>query len=95
MADVVHWQCIAFGRVQGVNYRARVFSAARLHGLVGSVRNLSDGTVFIDVQGPRGDVSAFLQDVSGTQGLSDATSVQRVAELPVTSCSIGFDILRD
>ena len=38
----VHWHCIAHGRVQGVNYRARVAEAAARHGVVGAVMNRPD-----------------------------------------------------
>ena len=90
----MHWHCLAFGRVQGVNYRARVLEAAERHGLAGRVANQSDGTVFIDVQGPLEVVEAFLRDVSGPRGLSHALVVQRVAELPVHPDLFGFEIVR-
>jgi acylphosphatase len=95
MPSVVHWQCVARGRVQGVNYRARVAEAGRRLGLVGSVANRPDGTVFIDVQGPREAVDAFLEDVSGPRGMSHAHAVDRVAEVPVSSELTAFTVLRD
>lgn len=88
----MHWHCIASGRVQGVYYRARVARAALRHGVVGSVRNLPDGTVFIDVQGIAAVVEAFLRDVSGPRDLSHAMSVQRVGEVPVSPDLVGFEI---
>ncbi len=91
----VHWHCLAHGRVQGVNYRARVAEAAHRHGVVGTVANRVDGTVFIDVQGPLEAVEAFLRDVSGPRGVSHARIVQRVAEVPVAPDLQGFEILRD
>ena len=95
MESLVRWHCIAAGRVQGVNYRARVADAACRHGLVGSVENRPDGTVYIDVQGPQGKVEAFLRDVSGARGCSYATSVRRVEDLPASPSLLGFEILRD
>lgn len=91
----MHWQCLASGRVQGVNYRARVAESARRHGLVGSVENRADGSVLIDVQGPRAVVEAFLRDVSGPSGLSHAHVVRRVAELPLSPDLLGFVIARE
>ena len=44
------------GRVQGVGYRAYTVDAARLEGLNGWVRNLSDGRVEVHVEG---DVDAL------------------------------------
>lgn len=95
MDSLVHWHCVAVGRVQGVNYRARVAEAALRHGVVGSVANRPDGTVFIDVQGPREVVEGFLREVSGPRGLSHAHAVRRVADLPFSPDLLGFDILRD
>lgn len=95
MVSLVHYHCVAHGRVQGVNYRARVVEAARRHGVVGTVANRADGTVIIDVQGPTKAVEAFLRDVSGPHGASDAHTVQRVAEVPVSPDLTGFEIQRD
>jgi acylphosphatase len=95
VSPLVHWHCLARGRVQGVNYRARVAEAARRHGVVGTVANRSDGTVFIDVQGTVEAVEAFLRDVSGPRGASHAHLVQRVAEVTVSPELVAFEILRD
>lgn len=92
---LVHWHCVAIGRVQGVNYRARVAEAARRRGVVGSVANQPDGTVFIDVQGPLEVVEAFLREVSGRRGLSHAHTVERVADVPVDVSLVDFEIQRD
>jgi acylphosphatase len=92
--SLVRWHCIAVGRVQGVNYRARVAEAAERHGLAGSVVNRPDGTVFIDVQGPKDVVELFLREVSGPRGSSYATSVRRIADVLVAPGLRGFDILR-
>jgi acylphosphatase len=94
VAVIVHWHCVARGRVQGVNYRARVAEAAHRHGVVGTVANRPDGTVFIDVQGPVAAVEAFLRDVGGPRGVSHADAVERVAEVAISSELVGFDILR-
>jgi acylphosphatase len=93
VASLVHWHCVARGRVQGVNYRARVAEAAYRHGVVGSVANRSDGTVFIDVQGSVEAVEAFLRDVSGPRGVSHAHAVERIAEVAVSPELVGFEIL--
>jgi acylphosphatase len=78
-----------------VNYRVRVADAAERHGVVGSVANRPDGTVFIDVQGDVEAVEAFLREVSGPRGLSHARVVQRVATVPVSTDLFAFEILRD
>ncbi len=78
-----------------MNYRARVAEAAARHGVVGAVMNRPDGTVFIDVQGALGLVEAFLRDVSGPRGASDAQVVRRMAEVAVSPDLSVFRILRD
>jgi len=48
------------GTVQGVFYRASAQREARRLGLAGWVRNMSDGTVCVRVQGPTAAVDALL-----------------------------------
>ncbi|MFH0900793.1 MAG: acylphosphatase [Pseudomonadota bacterium] len=70
------FRVIVSGRVQGVSFRAYAAEEATLLGLVGWVRNLSDGTVEIEAEGPvasleqmlswcrRGSPGARVKDVS-------------------------------
>ncbi len=88
----MHWRLVAEGAVQGVGYRARVVDSAHRHGVCGTVENRPDGTVLVDVQGPRAHVEAFVRDVRGPLGRSDARAVRRVAELPVDPGFVGFDV---
>lgn len=94
MSPEVHWHCVAVGRVQGVSYRARVLEAAERYGLVGRVWNQTDGTVFIDVQGPVEAVEAFLGDVRGPRGPSHPSRVERIAEVPHRPELVRFEIVR-
>ena len=52
MTEMQRVTIIAHGRVQGVFYRDSTMRKARELGLVGTVRNLSDGNVQIVAQGP-------------------------------------------
>ena len=92
---LVQRHSVECGRIPGVGCRSHVVEAANRHGVVGSVANREDGTVFIDVQGARADVEAFLRDVSGPRGASPAYNVERVAEVAVSADLVGFDIRRD
>ena len=51
------------GRVQGVGFRYWALRAARDLGLTGWVRNLSDGGVEAEAQGPDAGVAAFLDSL--------------------------------
>ena len=47
------------GLVQGVSYRQSTADAAARLGLAGRVRNLPDGSVEVEAEGPAGDVEAL------------------------------------
>lgn len=51
---------VVSGRVQGVGYRAFAHRAAADQGLVGGVRNLDDGRVELDVEGPKSSIEALI-----------------------------------
>lgn len=51
------------GIVQGVGFRWFVERAARSRGLGGWVRNVPDGSVELEVEGPAGEVESFLDEV--------------------------------
>ena len=48
------------GVVQGVGYRFFVLNQARLYGVKGYVRNMSDGTVQVVAEGEKGIVKDFI-----------------------------------
>jgi acylphosphatase len=48
------------GRVQGVYFRANAAAEARALGLAGWVRNLPDGRVEAEAEGPRGALTRFV-----------------------------------
>jgi acylphosphatase len=51
------------GRVQGVGFRWTAKELARGYDVLGTVRNLPDGTVEMIVAGERGEVMEFLRDL--------------------------------
>lgn len=51
------------GRVQGVGFRWAAKELARGYDVLGTVRNLPDGTVEMIVAGERGEVAEFLRDL--------------------------------
>ena len=56
---MVRYRLLVAGMVQGVGFRYYVNYTARLLQLTGWVRNLEDGEVEIEVQGPAGEVDQF------------------------------------
>ncbi len=64
------------GRVQGVGFRAFVCQQAEQQSLTGWVRNVVDGRVETEVQGPRDMVDNFLRDVERGSTLSNVTQVE-------------------
>ena len=94
MVDSIRWLLVATGRVQGVNYRARVADCADRYGILGTVENRDDGTVFIDAQGRPDRLKEFVRDVSGPWGASHPRSVERVGEGPAIPSRVRFEILR-
>ena len=53
MADLVRYFGTATGRVQGVGFRMFVQRNAMELGITGWVKNMSDGTVTMELQGPQ------------------------------------------
>ena len=49
------------GRVQGVGYRYSAKMKAESLGILGSVQNLSDGSVFVTAQGEKEAIDNFIQ----------------------------------
>ena len=73
------------GLVQGVGFRYYVFKRARERGVVGYVRNLSDGRVEVVAQGSAEALSALRDDLEVGSSFS---KVQRVEETPVAEANL-------
>ena len=99
MADAetsrVHRRLIVHGRVQGVGYRAHVARLARAYPVSGHVRNLSDGTVEIEVQGPRRIVDQFIEEALTPSWPIHPGGIRRSEDLPVDTKLREFEVLRD
>ena len=61
MSEIRRVTIIVHGRVQGVFYRDSTMRKARELGLVGTVRNLPDGTVQVVAQGPAGALEDLIR----------------------------------
>lgn len=78
------------GSVQGVGFRFTAYRTARLLGLTGWVRNEFDGSVTMEVQGRKHDISDMLETIeqSAYIRISDLNS----KELPLDREEKSFEI---
>ncbi|GAB4423178.1 MAG: acylphosphatase [Turneriella sp.] len=81
------------GRVQGVGFRQFTAARARELGLVGWVRNLSDGTVEAEAQGKESALTDFEKFLHRGPQLARVDHLEAAAleEIPGAA---GFEILR-
>lgn len=67
MKDIKRYYIVFKGRVQGVGFRWTCQMAAKELGLSGWVRNLMNGDVDCEVQGPPQKVQKFIRELLGSQ----------------------------
>ena len=81
------------GKVQGVGYRAFAARVAAQRGLCGGVRNLDDGRVELDVEGPKEQILILIEDAKTGPPASRVTAVD-VEWSPATGrlsdCQVGY-----
>ncbi|HEY7728417.1 MAG TPA: acylphosphatase [Candidatus Eisenbacteria bacterium] len=78
------------GRVQGVGFRSFVVVRARALGLAGSVRNLPNGGVWVEAEGPRERLDRLLVDLRQGPPAARVTGVEVAWREPVGGK--GFEI---
>ena len=70
------------GRVQGVGFRYSAYTEGRLLNLTVWVKNLSDGSVEMEVQGPAEKIEALIQHLSGQIYISiDSMEAESITEI--------------
>jgi len=79
------------GRVQGVGFRWSAAKEARDLGITGFVKNLSDGSVYIEAEGTRGQLDAFVEWCRNGPGLSVVESVDVNSFPPVNYSEFGIE----
>jgi acylphosphatase len=79
------------GRVQGVGFRYSIKSITTGFDVVGSVKNLIDGRVELEVQGEENEVEEFLEAVLDSH-LRRHIHRFVVREIPIQSGLKGFEI---
>jgi acylphosphatase len=63
MPEVHHETVFFTGRVQGVGFRYSALQVAKEFEVTGFVKNLPDGRVQLEAEGPAAEVSAFVKAV--------------------------------
>ena len=63
MGDIIRRRICFYGWVQGVGFRYRARHAASLYSVTGWVRNESDGTVTMEIQGTETQIDQVLQAI--------------------------------
>ena len=65
------------GKVQGVGYRFFATRVARRLGLKGSVQNMRDGTVVAIVEGERGNIDRWIEELKEGPRHAEVTSIDQ------------------
>ncbi|MDQ3394019.1 MAG: acylphosphatase [Bacteroidota bacterium] len=72
---MIHHNIIIKGKVQGVSFRARTKQKAEEIGVTGFVKNEEDGSVYVEVEGDRDQVQAFMEWCGEGPELADVEEV--------------------
>jgi acylphosphatase len=82
------------GRVQGVGFRYMVKDLARSFDVCGSVKNLADGNVELQVMGEAGEVDAFIHEITDESPVAGNIKRHAFEKIPLLENRRGFHIER-
>lgn len=82
------------GRVQGVGFRYTTKEIAKGFEVRGWIRNLTDGTVELQVMGESDEVEAFLKEIAQESPLAHHIKGMHVKNIPPLEGVKGFTIER-
>jgi len=74
------YRVIVYGRVQGVGFRAFIYKQAQNLLLKGYVKNMSNGTVQIVLQGPEKQINQLVELAKDGPSLSNVTNIKITEE---------------
>ena len=70
------------GKVQQVNYRAKVINIAEKYNIKGNIQNLSNGNVKIIAEGLEKDLDKFIHDINIKNTLINVTNIKKESSTP-------------
>lgn len=82
------------GRVQGVGFRYTTKDIAKGFDVCGTVKNLPEGTVEMEVMGEREEVEAFLKEIAEESAMAHHIKGMHVKNIPPLNGVKGFTIER-
>ena len=82
------------GRVQGVGFRYITKEIVTGFDVVGSVRNLPDGTVELKIMGETDEVEDYLAEITKESPVAHFIKETQVEEIPLLENAGGFRITR-
>jgi acylphosphatase len=91
---VIARRVIFEGRVQGVGFRYTTKDIAKGFEVCGTVKNLADGTVELEVMGEREEVEAFINEIAEESPLAHHIKGMHVKNIPPLEGVKGFTIER-
>jgi acylphosphatase len=91
---VIARRVIFEGRVQGVGFRYTTKDIAKGFDVCGTVKNLPEGTVEMEVMGEREEVEAFLKEIAEESAMAHHIKGMHVKNIPPLNGVKGFTIER-
>ena len=90
MDEKLHYKIKVSGLVQGVGFRWNAAREARSKGINGFVRNLPDGSVFIEAEGSENGLNSFVDWCrKGTRsGFVESVNIEKTEVLNYTDFTI-------
>ncbi len=80
------------GRVQGVGFRWTAKRIAQGFDVTGSVRNLPNGRVELQVSGDKAEIGIFLEEIRES-ALAGHITAEHISEIEITAPHRGFQIV--
>ncbi len=81
------------GHVQGVGYRWRAANEARTRNIKGFIKNLSDGSVYIEAEGSQKQLNAFVEWCKKGPGFGfvESVNIDTLPPLDYTDFQIRYE----